>query len=148
MYESISKNNELENEMTLDMSYFWYSDISISSSPGIWYLHHATTVVLPLQTLGYNMAYSTSPCLACLYYCKLVIYSADHLHVITNVPKSPPWQSSAALTLSCIKNCFSCSMVTKPTVTLALLNSNMTQAISLNASSVNFSMQIRQSLWP
>ena len=27
MYESISKNNELENEMTLDMSYFWYSDI-------------------------------------------------------------------------------------------------------------------------
>ena len=24
--ESISKNNELENEMTLDMSYFWYSD--------------------------------------------------------------------------------------------------------------------------
>ena len=26
MYESISKNNELENEMTLDMSYFWYSD--------------------------------------------------------------------------------------------------------------------------
>ena len=26
MFESISKNNELENEMTLDMSYFWYSD--------------------------------------------------------------------------------------------------------------------------
>ena len=26
MYESISKNNELENEMSLDMSYFWYSD--------------------------------------------------------------------------------------------------------------------------
>ena len=26
MYESISKNNELENEMTLDMSYFLYSD--------------------------------------------------------------------------------------------------------------------------
>ena len=26
MYESISKNDELENEMTLDMSYFWYSD--------------------------------------------------------------------------------------------------------------------------
>ena len=26
MYESISKNNELENEMTLDMSYFWYSE--------------------------------------------------------------------------------------------------------------------------
>ena len=25
MYEWISKNNELENEMTLDMSYFWYS---------------------------------------------------------------------------------------------------------------------------
>ena len=29
MYESISKNNELENEMTLDMSYFWYSDVII-----------------------------------------------------------------------------------------------------------------------
>ena len=32
MYESISKNNELENEMTLDMSYFWYSDNSVSTS--------------------------------------------------------------------------------------------------------------------
>ena len=29
MYESISKNNELENEMTLDMSYFWYSDVVV-----------------------------------------------------------------------------------------------------------------------
>ena len=29
MSESISKNNELENEMTLDMSYFWYSDVTI-----------------------------------------------------------------------------------------------------------------------
>ena len=29
MYESISKNKELENEMTLDMSYFWYSDVSL-----------------------------------------------------------------------------------------------------------------------
>ena len=27
MYESISKNNELENEISLDMSYFWYSDV-------------------------------------------------------------------------------------------------------------------------
>ena len=37
MYESISKNNELENEMTLDMSYFWYSDVGASQkrSPGI-----------------------------------------------------------------------------------------------------------------
>ena len=26
MYESIYKNNELENELSLDMSYFWYSD--------------------------------------------------------------------------------------------------------------------------
>ena len=32
MYESISKNNELENEMTLDMSYFWYSDVASSVS--------------------------------------------------------------------------------------------------------------------
>ena len=29
MYESMSKNNELENEMTLDMSYFWYLDVSL-----------------------------------------------------------------------------------------------------------------------
>ena len=27
MYESISKNNELENEVSLGMSYFWYSDL-------------------------------------------------------------------------------------------------------------------------
>ena len=27
MYESIYKNNELENEVSSDMSYFWYSDI-------------------------------------------------------------------------------------------------------------------------
>ena len=38
MSESISKNNELENEMSLDMSYFWYSDVcliqvSLSNSP-------------------------------------------------------------------------------------------------------------------
>jgi hypothetical protein len=26
MYESIYKNNELENEVSSDMSYFWYSD--------------------------------------------------------------------------------------------------------------------------
>ena len=26
MYESIYKNDELENEMSSDMSYFWYSD--------------------------------------------------------------------------------------------------------------------------
>ena len=32
MYESISKNNELENEMTLDMSYFWYSDVATVAS--------------------------------------------------------------------------------------------------------------------
>ena len=33
MYESISKNNELENEMTLDMSYFWYSDEAKNKCP-------------------------------------------------------------------------------------------------------------------
>ena len=27
MSESIYKNDELENEMSLDMSYFWYSDV-------------------------------------------------------------------------------------------------------------------------
>ena len=28
MYESIYKNNELENEVSSDMSYFWYSDVA------------------------------------------------------------------------------------------------------------------------
>ena len=32
MSESISKNYELENEVTLDMSYFWYSDDACSYS--------------------------------------------------------------------------------------------------------------------
>jgi hypothetical protein len=27
MYESIYKNNEVENEVSLDMSYVWYSDV-------------------------------------------------------------------------------------------------------------------------
>ena len=31
MSESISKNIELENEMTLDMSYFWYSDDELTA---------------------------------------------------------------------------------------------------------------------
>ena len=31
MSESIYKNNELENEVTLDMSYFWYSDVRRSN---------------------------------------------------------------------------------------------------------------------
>ena len=30
MYGSIHKNNELENEMSPDMSYFWYSDAGYS----------------------------------------------------------------------------------------------------------------------
>jgi hypothetical protein len=29
MYESIYKNNEVENEVSLDMIYFWYSDLSM-----------------------------------------------------------------------------------------------------------------------
>ena len=36
MYESISENNELENEMTLDMSYFWYSDAAPPTSSQIY----------------------------------------------------------------------------------------------------------------
>ena len=32
MYESIYKNDELENEVSLDMSYFWYSDAKQSES--------------------------------------------------------------------------------------------------------------------
>ena len=36
MYESIYKNNELENEMTLDMSYFWYSDVTLFQKE-LWY---------------------------------------------------------------------------------------------------------------
>ena len=38
MSESISKNNELENEMTLDMSYFWYSDAPLLKTLGLWSL--------------------------------------------------------------------------------------------------------------
>ena len=34
MYESISKNDELDNEMTLDMSYFWYSDLEECNRTG------------------------------------------------------------------------------------------------------------------
>ena len=30
MYESIYKNDELENEVSSDMSFFWYSDIPLS----------------------------------------------------------------------------------------------------------------------
>ena len=35
MYESISKNNELENEMTLDISYFWYSAVVVIKCPSM-----------------------------------------------------------------------------------------------------------------
>ena len=43
MYESISKNNELENEMTLDMSYFWYlDDVFIWQEMGL--VHLATDI--------------------------------------------------------------------------------------------------------
>ena len=38
MYESISKNNGLENEMTLDMSDFWYSDDG--SIKNLWWSMH------------------------------------------------------------------------------------------------------------
>ena len=39
MYVSISENNELENEMPLDMSYFWYSDaLSLSLSLSLIYV--------------------------------------------------------------------------------------------------------------
>ena len=31
MYESIYKNNELENEVSSDMSYFWYSDVTFTA---------------------------------------------------------------------------------------------------------------------
>ena len=33
MYESIYKNNELENEVSSDMSYFWYSDVAKKDQP-------------------------------------------------------------------------------------------------------------------
>ena len=33
MYESIYKNNELENEVSSDMSYFWYSDDPFETMP-------------------------------------------------------------------------------------------------------------------
>ena len=36
MSESIYKNYELENEVSMDMSYFWYSDYHRSAESGIW----------------------------------------------------------------------------------------------------------------
>jgi hypothetical protein len=33
MYESIYKNNEVENEVSSDMSYFWYSDNGLPLGP-------------------------------------------------------------------------------------------------------------------
>ena len=42
MYESISKNDELENEVSLDMSYFWYSDTGQCMQPyKLDEVHHA-----------------------------------------------------------------------------------------------------------
>ena len=43
MSESIYKNNELENEVSLDMSYFWYSDVGLPIST-IYRLHPFTCV--------------------------------------------------------------------------------------------------------
>ena len=50
MYESISKNNELENEMTLDMSYFWYSD----DSNGHLHAPQASSPTIPAYKLDQN----------------------------------------------------------------------------------------------
>ena len=37
MSESIYTNNDLENEVSLDMSYCWYSDIPSASCPNDFY---------------------------------------------------------------------------------------------------------------
>jgi hypothetical protein len=54
MSESIYKNNELENEVILDMSYFWYSDggfkFSIVKTESIQY-GIMTVVISSLRTL-------------------------------------------------------------------------------------------------
>ena len=64
MYESISKNNELENEMTLDMSYFWYSDVGLKYSP----LHpHKQTLLAFLLVLIPN-----GPSTTCLHHQNLI----------------------------------------------------------------------------
>ena len=51
MYESIYKNNELENDMTLDMSYFWYSDEGLDDfytcSDSIIWLSYYTPSYIP-----------------------------------------------------------------------------------------------------
>ena len=51
MYESISKNNELENEMTLDMSYFWYSDGSVILIYSVFNTWGSVTYLLSIQYL-------------------------------------------------------------------------------------------------
>ena len=48
MYESIYKNDELENEVSLDMSYFWYSDVWICQ------------LTCQLPNLMYKFAYFTA----------------------------------------------------------------------------------------
>ena len=49
MSESIYKNDELENEMSLDMSYFWYSDVLCQP---LRYSESLTTLPSPLTRLG------------------------------------------------------------------------------------------------
>ena len=52
MSESISKNNDLENEVSLDMSYFWYSDVTMSSNTNniltlYWAIKGSTSTSVP-----------------------------------------------------------------------------------------------------
>ena len=57
MYESIYKNNELENEVSLDMSYFWYSALRASGKQN-WF----SFVVID------SIAFATSWTVACRAY--------------------------------------------------------------------------------
>ena len=49
MYESNYKNNELENEVSLDMSYFWYSDVLMSSILHLVQIASANVGCTPLE---------------------------------------------------------------------------------------------------
>ena len=55
-YKSIYTNNELENEVSLDMSYCWYSDIPSASCPNDFY---------SMQHLAWQPAVGIGKCYFC-----------------------------------------------------------------------------------
>ena len=61
MYESISKNNELENEVSLDMSYFWYSDVGLPETYFNWsHFPTKTSVYSPFKAQWPHLQVATT----------------------------------------------------------------------------------------